>query len=78
MTTSHVDRLVLREWRDSHDDVQPDRDGHACVKLVWLDGRCAGQCGEMTSWIARGRFLCEPHTVERIRMWLSSEDEVSA
>jgi len=73
VTTSHVDRLVLREWRDSHDDVQPDRDGHVCVKLIWLEGRCAGQCGVTSRWIARGRPLCEPHVVERIRMWLDAE-----
>jgi hypothetical protein len=72
VTTTAQDRLLIREWRDHHSDVQPDRVGHACVRLIWLDGRCAGQCGETSQWIARGRPLCEAHTVERIGLWLEA------
>jgi hypothetical protein len=77
MTTSHVDRLVLREWRDSHDDVQPDRDGHACSRWVWMDGPI-GECGRTSAWFGRGRPFCEQHMVERIKRWSEDEIEVSA
>lgn len=78
MTTASADREVLREWRDRHDDVQPDRDGHACVRLIWIEDRCAGQCGQTSKWIVRGRPMCEAHTVERIWTWLDMESgEVS-
>jgi hypothetical protein len=71
--TAAVDREVLREWRDRHGDVQRDREGHACVRLVWVDGRYAGQCGETSQWFVRGRTLCEPHAVERVQQWLDLE-----
>lgn len=78
MTTAAADRDVLREYRDRHGDVQPDREGHVCVRLVWVEGRCAGQCGHPSQWIARGRALCEPCTVERVQRWLALEQgEVS-
>lgn len=83
MTTTAGDRDILRAWRDTHDDVQPDRDGHACVKFVWVDGRCAGQCGQTSQWIVDykprtgllgKRAYCEPHTVELIRKWTDFEN----
>lgn len=80
MTTTPGDRQILRDWRDTHDNVQPDRDGHACVKFIWIDDRCSGQCGQTTSWIVdfpeRGlgkRHLCEAHTVELISKWAAYE-----
>lgn len=77
MTTAASDRQVLREWRDRHDDVQPDRDGRRCVRLVWVGVRNAGVCGRPSQWIARGRPLCEACTVERVHRWLDLEREVS-
>jgi hypothetical protein len=71
--TAAVDREVLREWRDRHSDVRPDREGHTCVRLIWIEGRCAGQCGQTSKWIARGRPLCEACTVERVQQWLDLE-----
>jgi hypothetical protein len=79
VVTFAQDRVVLREWRDRHSDVHPTQGWQVCVRLVWLDERVhAGQCGEMASWVARGRPLCERHTVERINQWVELEREVSA
>lgn len=72
MTTTSQDRTVIREWRDHHSDVQPDRMGHNCVKMIWLDGRCAGPCDSPSQWVARGRYLCEPHMAERIGLWMQA------
>lgn len=74
-----MDREVLREWRDRHDDVQPDRAGHRCVRQRWVGVRSAGRCGQPSKWIVQGFPLCEACTVERVQRWLDLErGEVSA
>jgi hypothetical protein len=72
--TAAVDREVLREWRDRHSDVRPDREGNTCVRLVWA-GDEFGLCGRPSQWIVRRRPMCEAHTVERIRTWLGEVSE---
>jgi hypothetical protein len=87
MTTSHVDRLVLREWRDSHDDVRPARDGERCVHALWVKTTeetfaHIGDCGQPAEWIVNyGRRVpslgrrphCEAHTVSVISKWAAFE-----
>lgn len=75
MTTAAADREVLRLYRDRHDDVQRDREGHACVRMVWIDGLRAGPCGQTSQWFVRRRPMCEAHTVERVLQWLDLERE---
>lgn len=73
MTTTSQDRTVIREWRDHHSDVQPDRDGHPCKRQVWCNDKPAGQCGRTSAWFVDfgpplgPRPLCEEHTVSYIR-----------
>lgn len=72
MTTTSSDRHLIREWRDHHNDVRPDRDGHVCVRTIWVADKPAGQCGRVSQWVVDygpplgRRPLCEEHTVAYI------------
>lgn len=82
MTTTASDRQVLREWRDTHDDVRPARGGETCVHSVWVGERWAGRCGRLAEWLINYglrvpslgvRPHCEAHTVDTLRKWAAYE-----
>jgi hypothetical protein len=70
---------VIREWRDHHDNIAPDRQGHACVRTIWVSDKPVGRCGRLSQWIADygkplgKRALCEAHAVELITAWSGLE-----
>jgi hypothetical protein len=82
MTTSSVDREVLRAWRDTHDDVRPARNGEKCVHFVWID-KAAWKCGKSAQWVVDykqqtngllgKRPHCEAHTVSVLSKWSAFE-----
>lgn len=82
--TAAVDREVLREWRDTHEDVRPARDGQTCVHSVWVGEKWAGRCGRPAQWVINyglrvpslgRRAHCEPHTVSVISKWAAFEQK---
>lgn len=83
MTTTPVDRDVIRAWRDNHTNVQAAHNGERCIHSVWVDDIWAGRCGRSATWIVdyshRARSLgrrphCEAHTVSVLSKWLKFEN----
>jgi hypothetical protein len=81
MTTTPDDRQILRDWRDTHDNIRPARNGERCIRTVWLDGK-PFQHGASASWLVNYRAWvpslgvrphCEACTVDVISKWASYE-----
>lgn len=82
MTTTPDVRQLLRDWMETHDDVQAARAGEKCIKTVWVGSRHVGDCGQPAAWVINyglrvpklgRRPHCEAHAVEVIQAWTGFE-----